>query len=586
MQDINSSLDVAIALHSKLVKNLPFTNYNLYCRKIHKSSYSSSEKWGLILNWDLNPNEYENPTLFGADWQCKHYLSKLTIGGVPTANEKEVAYAKFLKAEEICSNFNTYRTTSVRPKGLQVMLPEVQRIVASVLGPVKDFFEWVEKIETPSDYLKCDRFSDFYGKVDPVNHQLSPEFGPGASVGRDGNLSSFSEKLVCGTVTSQCAYLANWVSGIWNLPNCTIVQGSTLTFVPKRVGEARTICYEPSMNMLIQKLLGQYIKIRMKYVLGIDLTNQSKNKSMAQLGSLCDSYATIDMSSASDLWSTWFVEENTPYPWFRLLNDARSKSYFDSETGNWASFHKFSTMGNGFTFELETLLFAAVILASVRVFTGETLSREEYSVYGDDIIVPKHLSSLCEQSLILCGHIPNLTKSFTSGPFRESCGGEYFNGWDVTPIKIKDLQLDDAKNLVGIHNRHVSLPWSPSHISCFSSWFVRVRLALHLRIVNLTPNVSEGPIESYVENGTLSFQSSDRYLWSEDHPSTWRNSRFSKKLQCVVPARLIIYKPLRTILRDLHPDVLGYCIAHNCADGGKIDVGREVRCVRNASAFH
>lgn len=258
MQTINSSLDVAISLHSKLVRTLPFTNYNLYCRRVHKSSYSAQQKWDLLLSWDLKPQEYENPTLFGADWQCKHYLSKLSIGGVPTNNEKEVAYAKFLKAEDICSNLNSFRTTSVRPTGMMAMLPGIQRIVQSVLGSVNDFIEWVEKIETPPDYMSLDRFSDSYGRVEPEYTSLSPKFGPGISVGCDGRkLTSFSEKLVSGTVTSQCAYLANWVSGIWDLPNCTIVQGSTLTFVPKRVGEARTICYEPSMNMLIQKLLGQ-----------------------------------------------------------------------------------------------------------------------------------------------------------------------------------------------------------------------------------------------------------------------------------------------------------------------------------------
>lgn len=587
MNNINVSLNYAMALHSKLARTLPMTNYNLYCRRVHKcSSYSASEKWRMILQWDINPTDYSNPTLFGADYQLKNLAAKLSFGGVPTDEDKDFAYAKFQSAETRCESFNEMLTTGVRPRGLQELLPEIQRIVTSVLGPIGDFFNWVESSPACAHHSLSDQFTLAHGRVDAVTSGFDPKFGPGVSVGRDFKLQSLSEKLVYGTVTAQCAYLANWISGIWRVPTPTIVEGSVLTFVPKRVGEARTICYEPSMNMLIQKLLGSYIKHRMKCALGIDLSDQSKNRELARLGSLCDSYATIDLSSASDLMSKWFVTEVTPYPWLRLLDDARSKSFFDPMKNEWTRFHKFSTMGNGFTFELETLMFAAITLAAVRVYGGNTLSRDEYAVYGDDIIVPKAHALIVLQSLAICGHIPNLSKTYTSGPFRESCGGEFFNGWEVTPLKIKDLDIYDTKSLVTLHNRCISIHRLPNHVGYLSCWLARLRVSLHICASDVEARLAEGPIESYIDNrGVEIFCSSDRYLWSEDHPSTWKNSRWSKKLHSWVPARFLIMTYDKTIEYDMHPDVVPYAIGHGSISCCRFKINEHYSMKRNSSAF-
>jgi hypothetical protein len=90
-------------------------------------------------------------------------------------------------------------------------------------------------------------------------------------------------------------------------------------------------------------------------------------------------------------------------------------------------------MGNGFTFPLETLIFFSLAQACC-----ESEDYEKVSVYGDDIIVPVYAVPLLTKVLTSCGFLVNASKSFSSGPFRESCGKDYLLGTDVRPCYIKD----------------------------------------------------------------------------------------------------------------------------------------------------
>jgi hypothetical protein len=90
-------------------------------------------------------------------------------------------------------------------------------------------------------------------------------------------------------------------------------------------------------------------------------------------------------------------------------------------------------MGNGFTFELESLLFYA-IAKTVRHFRrGSGI----ISVYGDDIIVGSDYAEHLSWVLGYVGFSVNPSKSFIDGPFRESCGGHYLVGVDVTPFYLR-----------------------------------------------------------------------------------------------------------------------------------------------------
>ena len=99
-------------------------------------------------------------------------------------------------------------------------------------------------------------------------------------------------------------------------------------------------------------------------------------------------------------------------------------------------------MGNGFTFELESLIFWAITVACVELENLSSGRRDtRVSVYGDDIIAPTYSVDLLLESLKYCGFRINEAKSFWDGPFRESCGEHYFSGERVTPFFVKDQEF-------------------------------------------------------------------------------------------------------------------------------------------------
>jgi len=208
------------------------------------------------------------------------------------------------------------------------------------------------------------------------------------------------------------------------------VEGAVLFTVPKNADIDRCACKEPDINMFLQKGVGNHIRRRLLRF-GQNLNDQGINRLLAREGSLTGSLATIDLSSASDTINTVVVESLLPSDWFEYLNSIRSPVVsVDGETFRTAMF---SSMGNGFTFELESLLFWS-LMKSVSYFRG---NRGAVSVYGDDLIVPAMDYESYLWVLAKFGFIPNAKKSFGTGSFRESCGGHYFAGEDVTPFYLK-----------------------------------------------------------------------------------------------------------------------------------------------------
>jgi hypothetical protein len=209
-----------------------------------------------------------------------------------------------------------------------------------------------------------------------------------------------------------------------------IVEGNIMFTVPKKTDIDRVACKEPDLNMFMQKGLGGEIRRCLKRV-GIDLNDQSRNRDLAYRGSKDGSLATLDLSSASDSVTSSLVYLLMPTCWFTLLDALRCENtWIDNEL------HRnemFSSMGNGFTFELESLIFWALSKATA-YFTGTS---GVISVYGDDIICPTSMAQDLIWILSVFGFQTNRDKSFTEGPFRESCGGHYHSGFDVTPFYLR-----------------------------------------------------------------------------------------------------------------------------------------------------
>nr|UUW21435.1 MAG: RNA replicase beta chain [Hangzhou fiers-like virus 1] len=293
-----------------------------------------------------------------------------------------------------------------------------------------------------------DRFVDWcrreisriLGDIPPVE-ALIGTFSGGASTSRSRTYSHPANKYVGKAhVTAAglrlfedfvCEEVPGWIIGGSSEPlEIEVVDGNVLFTVPKKTDIDRVACKEPDLNMFMQKGIGLYIRKALRRT-GINLNDQSINRSLAHRGSITGDLVTLDLSSASDSVTTELVRLLLPEYWFTFLDSVRSPvTIIDGEEHrNWM----FSSMGNGYTFELESLLFLVLVRATAyfRGIPGVV------SVYGDDLIMPTGIADYAIFVLGYFGFQVNPDKSCTSGPFRESCGGHYHNGRDITPFYVR-----------------------------------------------------------------------------------------------------------------------------------------------------
>lgn len=346
-------------------------------------------------------------------------------------DKSATALAKFNQAESLCRETNDiFRLRSdnlfcFRPR-VESVLFRAQRKIAQILGDV------------------------------PSLHELTLRFGPGSTTSIKKAESCPRNKLglkpACSKNLAPMADLVKAEMPGWfarspegDLPErapssypASPEAVGIVEFVPKNYKNHRAIAKEPDLNVILQAGIGDFMVHRLS-MFGCDLrTGQDRNKSMARAGSLSGALATLDLSSASDTVATSLVFDLLPFEWAVFLDGARTSrvdlfgSVFEQE--------KFSSMGNGFTFPLETLIFFSI---------AQSCS-DTVSVFGDDIIVETGAVELLVEVLTACGFLVNTSKSFTSGPFRESCGGDYFLGIDIRPCFLKNRL--SAASLFTLHN--------------------------------------------------------------------------------------------------------------------------------------
>lgn len=217
-----------------------------------------------------------------------------------------------------------------------------------------------------------------------------------------------------------------------------VVPGNLIAFVPKNALTERSIAIEPCMNLYLQLGVDGFMRRRLKRW-GIDLDDQQKNQELARQGSKYwrteDPFVTLDLAAASDTISKRVCYQLLPVQWYNYLMDIRSPS--GELDGEMLSYEKISSMGNGYTFALESAIFTAIIYGVSKAVTG-SYNRDEVSVFGDDLICRKSISSKVIRMLNLCGFSVNHEKSFFEGPFRESCGADWFDGTPVRPVFLTD----------------------------------------------------------------------------------------------------------------------------------------------------
>lgn len=238
---------------------------------------------------------------------------------------------------------------------------------------------------------------------------------------------------------------------------------SQLVFVPKNITKLRSISMEPVTLQYLQQgcMNSLYTFFRTHKSLNkiLKLEDQSQNKALAYQGSITNDIATIDLSHASDSVNWDLVKAlfaGVPQL-LRWLHATRS-THTMLPNGERLELSKYAPMGSALCFPIESLIFAAIAQLSIRLAREKALDRDNdtgirskytyFSVYGDDIIIPSYAGDECISLLKLCGFTPNDTKSYLEGPFKESCGGNYFCGYDITAIKYAPSFDTNYKNNV------------------------------------------------------------------------------------------------------------------------------------------
>jgi len=421
------------------------------------------------------------------------------------------AIGKFLLAEKRCRRYNLkFRGVGYSRVHLGHILDRMRRRIEYVLGVSPDLSSIYDR-GLISVYGECN-------------------FGPGASIGVHGRSTNLARKLLAETWTCTPTALPYAVAAmshddhIYELllkdgdrPVCMdssllqnaiekrvrLVHYNKIVTVPKTTLVDRTIAVEPLLNGYLQKGVDVFMRQLLKRV-GVDLSRQERNQRLAKLGTIeqNDPFVTIDLSLASDSVSSAVVRELLPPDWYHFLDAIRSPGYMLPGSDSVVRYEKFVSMGNGFCFPLETLLFASVCALYSKPV--------DYSVYGDDIVVRQSVAQKVIKTLWCLGFRHNPDKTFLSGPFRESCGADWFAGRDIRPLTL-DYELDSLSSIIKFHNMSLKKPLWGSFFSEVRE-YLREMVPLELRFCR----PFEGDVFGAFEVPLDMFQSSPFSHWNRD----------------------------------------------------------------------
>jgi len=222
-----------------------------------------------------------------------------------------------------------------------------------------------------------------------------------------------------------------------------------VTLVPKTLKTPRVIAQEPTHMQYMQQGVLHALVTSLESgdsdLSFVGFTSQEVNRLLARDGSLSGAYATIDLSDASDRVLNLLVQEGLcrRYPWLGLALDATRSRQAILPDGRLVLLSKFASMGSATCFPVEAMIFTVIAFLGIQRSLNSVLTRKDIQffrgsvrVYGDDIVVPtEHAPFVCRE-LERFALTVNHRKSFWNGKFRESCGGDYYDGEWVTPIRV------------------------------------------------------------------------------------------------------------------------------------------------------
>lgn len=322
-------------------------------------------------------------------------------------------------------------------------------------------------------------YSDLFTKVDAVvyNGNLVPRHGPGATADHlIGNQKFRQREWTARLVDLFPAhdYLFPSPSYWREAQSIDILEPGQerpvrVITVPKTLKTPRIIAIEPTCMQYMQQALWCEISERVEesYLLRsfVGFNDQVPNQIMARDGSQNGNLATLDLSEASDRVSNQHVRDLLRnHPWlFRAVDATRSRKA--DVRGKIIRLAKFASMGSALCFPMEAFVFLTLCFVGIQKSLGRQLSLKDIKsfigkvrVFGDDIIIPTDTVPSVVSVLEANGFKVNGHKSFWNGKFRESCGKEYFDGHDVSTVKVRRVfprrrtDVEEIVSLVALRN--------------------------------------------------------------------------------------------------------------------------------------
>ena len=290
--------------------------------------------------------------------------------------------------------------------------------------------------------------SRILGDFDEEEHITACKFGRRAAVGHPSS-KRFLDLKVAGPLTGSEEHIA-WFKNLLKQPENYLLR-DVLSESDKSVDLEDRFCvcdtltlvnvaksFKALRSILPNTLIGGFYSYGLGKVIQAKLLDeglnikrlQEKHRRVIKVFSKTRTHVTADLSSASDSFTERLVNRLVPHTWFEALNLGRI-SKVKLKNGETIEMESFMTMGIGFTFQLQTLLFYALLRG-----VQDCLGDEGFiSVYGDDLIYPIRLHPYVSQIFNDLGFLLNEDKTFVTENFRESCGSDCYCGFDVRPFQ-------------------------------------------------------------------------------------------------------------------------------------------------------
>jgi len=352
---------------------------------------------------------------------------------------------------------------------------------ARVRGAMSDYVQCEQDIRVSDASLSSDDLSDFkrissllfasaFSAMDSDIYygKAVPKHGPGATADKLRGNAKYNQR----TWTSRLESVFPFGDNIFpsssyydEFDSVDILEPDQelpvkVTPVPKTLKTPRIIAIEPAAMQYSQQAV---LEVMLKYLgrddflsklIGFD--DQTPNQRMASIGSRTGNLATLDLSEASDRVSNQHVRALfSNHPHLHGAVEATRSRKADVPGFGLVRLSKFASMGSALCFPVEAMVFLTLVFLGIERELNTPVTRQiisdltsEVRIYGDDIIIPRRFVRSVVHVLELFGAQVNMDKSFWTGRFRESCGKDYYDGFDVSYVKVR--------RMFPAHRKHVS----------------------------------------------------------------------------------------------------------------------------------